>query len=70
MIIISAYITSKVFGDFYSFNVKNISTTINFLINLVFSDLQIHTLRAFRLAHNLIGALLVLNGVFCFWEDC
>ena len=70
MIIISAYITSKVFGDFYSFNVKIISTTINFLINFIFTGLQIHILQSFRLAHNLIGALLVLNGVFCFWEDC
>ena len=70
MIIISAYITSKVFGDFYSFNVKIISTTIKFLINFVFSGLQIHILRAFRLTHNMIGALLVLNGDFCFWEDC
>ena len=37
MIKISAYITSKIFGDFYSFNVKIITTTINFLNNFVFT---------------------------------
>ncbi len=36
MIKLSAYITSKIFGDFYSFNIKIISTTINFLISFVF----------------------------------
>ena len=38
MIKISAYITSKIFGDFYSFNVKIILTTIKFLNNFVFTD--------------------------------
>ena len=36
MIIISDYITSKIFSDFYSFNVKIILTTINFLNNFIF----------------------------------
>ena len=38
MIKISAYITSKIFGDFYSFNVKIIATTIYCLNNLLFAD--------------------------------
>ena len=38
MIKISAYITSKIFGDFYSFNVKIIATTIHSLNNLLFAD--------------------------------
>ena len=38
MIKISAYLTSKIFGDFYSFNVKIMATTIYSLNNLFFAD--------------------------------
>ena len=38
MIKISAYLTSKIFGDFYSFNVKILATTIYSLNNLLFAD--------------------------------
>tara|TARA_Y100001968_G_C19364745_1_gene721866 strand:+ start:518 stop:844 length:327 start_codon:yes stop_codon:yes gene_type:complete len=38
MIKISAYITSNIFGDFYSFNVKIILTTLKFLNNFIFTS--------------------------------